>query len=223
MKKDTTKTKNPINAYTDPDSDLLVIGINNATTVNIRQNSKESNYIVMHTDRDTSIRMNIEQDSPKNYLIINPKDPFYKKNVNIDKPTRSNEDSKDKTENNKYENSTHNDASNVHIVKPETVHVSGTEYNNSDDIEEELNKALTFVKPKNNTKNASKNEPKDDDSDSESGGCALNGSVSGNDPEIGNNSAGPSNFRTFIDKTFIILINITTSILDSVNDIITIL
>lgn len=239
-----TKGNSEMVQYSDNKSNYIFVGSNSESntvgTINIKQKSKEGNYVYVNTDPDT-IKLNLEQDSDKNnQLIINPKDsnnknvpenknnanvdvPQNKENANVDIPTKSQNDKHNKYENNKYESSTHNDATFVDISRPEVVNVSGTQYNNTENIDDKLNKLLALFKPENKTKNNSKNESKDDNSKSGGSGLSGSGPITGNDSGNESSSAGPSNFRTFLDKTLIILINITTSILDTINDILTIM
>ena len=189
-------------------------------TINIKQKSKNDNFIIMHTKPDTTININIEQNSDKNnYIIINPID-----SENKDIPQNNGRSvKKGDTHHNTYVNSTHNDgldtANVIMYNKDITLEDDATE------IQSEVNKALTSLKqiPRYETKNEPKNEPKDDDGKSGGNGLSGSGSISGSDSGNESSSAGPSNFKTFLDNTFIILINFTASLLDTINEIFTLM
>lgn len=200
--------------FSDNKSNNIYVGNNIVNTINIKQKSKKDNFIIIHTDPDTT-KINIKQDSGKNnYLIIDPFDaknynkPVNDHSVNYNKPTTIN--------NYRYEynNSTHNDNTTINsynynnsthkgesgaigISYPKNVNLTGTHYVQSSITEHKPNEAPTELKEKlpDNTKNDSKIEPKYDNS--KSGGSALSGSgfISGGDTGNESNSAGPYNFN----------------------------
>jgi len=87
---------------------------------------------------------------------------------------------------------------------------------------DESSTALGKRKLEDSDQETNKRSKKDGDDDNEGSGSATSGS-SGNDTSGPTNSAGPSNFRSIFDQTVIILITITTSILDAVNEILTLM
>lgn len=169
----------------DNESNFISVGNNTASTINIKQKSKQNNYIIIHTNPDTTIKLNIQQNSDKNnYLIIDPKDPKDKNipenkdKINIDKPITSQQDCY--YENNTqhdchYENSTHNDR--VVINTAQNVNFGGTQYNNTQNIEDKLNEALTILRFIDKTKKDSKIESKDDISKSGGSGLSSSGPI----------------------------------------------
>ena len=186
-------------------------------------NAKKKNWLFcfyIPIAQNTTININIEQNSDKNnYIIINPID-----SENKDIPQNNGRSvKKGDTHHNTYVNSTHNDgldtANVIMYNKDITLEDDATE------IQNEVNKALTSLKqiPRYETKNEPKNEPKDDDGKSGGNGLSGSGSISGSDSGNESSSAGPSNFKTFLDNTFIILINFTASLLDTINEIFTLM
>jgi len=83
---------------------------------------------------------------------------------------------------------------------------------------DEPSSALGKRKLEDSDEETNKRSKKDGDDDSGGSGSATSGSS-----DIGTSgpidSAGPSNFRCFLDQTLVILISITSSILDAVNEI----
>jgi len=150
-----------------------------------------------------------------------------------------------KNNNNKYENSSqsieenHNNkydnVTNFIVNNNQTIlHNDETKNELKDEIKNELkdeikNELKDEIKNElkdeilNELKDEIKNEPKDNNGKSGGNGLSGSGSISGNDLGNDSSSAGPSNFRSFFDNTFIILINITASILDTINEILTLM
>jgi len=201
----------------------IYVGSNTVDTINIKQKSKKDNFIIMHTKPDTTININIEQKSNKNnYVIINPVNSDNKDiPQNIGTTTRNGDTHDNKYDNYKSTTTMYNDRNDNQTIqefnKCGDVNITNFSINNFKDEDDNLNEL------KHDLKNDSKNEPKDDNGKSGGNGLSGSGSIPGGDSDNDSSSAGPSNFRSFLDQTIIILITIITSILDAINDIFTLM